>query len=80
MTSSFVKSVTSPAVDGSLGGDLYLSLRAIDSSGMVVEVSWFPLIWLVWLGGLTVAAGGLFARVGRRTRVALVQEPEPIRV
>ncbi|MFQ5967821.1 MAG: heme lyase CcmF/NrfE family subunit, partial [Acidimicrobiia bacterium] len=61
--------VTTPAVATFLpSGDLYLSLRAIDSGGVVMEVSWFPLVWLVWLGGLTTAAGGLLARAGRRTR------------
>ncbi len=63
------QAVTTPAVTTSLSGDLYLSLRSIDASGVTMEVSWFPLVWMVWLGGLTAAAGGLTARLARPVRV-----------
>jgi cytochrome c-type biogenesis protein CcmF len=66
--------ITTPAVHSTLAGDLYLTLLSIDSIGIVLRAETSPGIWLIWLGGLTVAAGGVIslsarrrARIGRET-------------
>ena len=54
--------------------DVYLSLRSLSRGGIVsLEVSVFPLMWLLWFGGGVTVIGGLIAlRATRRTR-----EPRP---
>ena len=47
--------------------DVYLSIAGGDSEAIVLDVFVFPLIWLLWLGGLIVVAGGFVAIAGRRT-------------
>ncbi|HEY5889118.1 MAG TPA: heme lyase CcmF/NrfE family subunit [Acidimicrobiia bacterium] len=48
-------------------GDLYLSLRNFDSASITLALDTSPLIWLLWVGGLTAAAGGFLALASRRT-------------
>jgi cytochrome c-type biogenesis protein CcmF len=62
--------ITTPAVLSRLGGDLYLTLLDIDSTGIRLQVDTSPLIWLVWLGGLVTAAGGFWSVRAHRTVVA----------
>lgn len=66
------ESVASPDVRGGWDGDLYLSLRAIDANGVALDVFWFPLIWMVWFGGLLVAAGGVWAWLVKKPKRAEV--------
>lgn len=61
--------VPTPGVHSGLLRDVYVTLRAVDSSRVVLDVSVFPLQWMVWVGGFTVAAGGLAALGGRRGRI-----------
>ena len=58
--------IATPAVMSRPGGDLYLTLLDIDTSGIRLQADTTPLIWLVWLGGLTTAAGGFLAVRARR--------------
>jgi cytochrome c-type biogenesis protein CcmF len=65
------QSVATPAVDESLTGDLYLSLKSIDSDRIILGVWWFPFIWLIWVGGLVAGLAVLWSR--------LVRKPKPLR-
>jgi cytochrome c biogenesis factor len=58
--------VATPAVDESLNGDLYLSLKSIDEQGVRLGVWWFPFIWLVWVGGLLAGLAVLWSRLARK--------------
>jgi cytochrome c-type biogenesis protein CcmF len=60
------------------GGDLYLTLGDLpdDQGAVTVSFDTSPLIWLLWLGGLVTAAGGLLAmRARRRERRAVGERP-----
>jgi cytochrome c-type biogenesis protein CcmF len=58
--------ISSPAVHTGLRGDLYLTLIRIDATGILLRLNTSPAIWLVWLGGLTVAAAGVWSLTARR--------------
>jgi cytochrome c-type biogenesis protein CcmF len=60
------QSVATPEVDASWSGDLYLSLKSIDAQQVTLGVFWFPLIWLVWVGGLMAAAAVLWSRLVKK--------------
>ena len=47
--------------------DVYLTIAAMDEAGIRLKVMIFPLQWLLWVGGLTIVAGGVLA-LGRRSR------------
>ncbi|GBD85932.1 cytochrome c-type biogenesis protein CcmF [bacterium BMS3Abin02] len=61
-------SVATPDIDATLRGDLYLSLKSLDDQKVTIRVFWFPLIWLVWVGGFVIAIAALWSR--------LVKKPE----
>ena len=58
--------VATPALHHGLYEDVYLSLSGGDAATVVIDVFVFPLIWMLWLGGFLVVAGGLLAVAGRR--------------
>ncbi len=58
--------ITSPALLTRVGGDLYVTLMAIDSTSVRLQLNTSPLQWLVWVGGLISAAGGSWAWWGRK--------------
>ena len=58
--------VVTPAVMSRPAGDLYLTLRDLDSESVTLSLDTSPMIWLIWLGGVTVAVGGLWAVLGAR--------------
>ncbi len=64
------QAVATPDVHTGLIDDVYLSLSGLTERGtLVLEVFVFPLMWMLWFGGLVTAAGGLFAlRAKRRER------------
>ena len=66
--------IATPAVDTMLSGDLYLSLRSIDPSQVVLEIFWFPFIWLIWVGGFLAGAAGVWAYAAKKPERAQVRE------
>ena len=58
--------IVTPAVMTRPGGDLYLTLRRLDSETVELGLDTSPLVWLIWLGGLTTAAGGFWTLGARR--------------
>ena len=69
--------IGTPAVHTGIVEDVYLSIAGGNSEAIVLDVFVFPLIWLLWLGGLIVVAGGFVAIAGRRslpgTRAVVVE-------
>jgi cytochrome c-type biogenesis protein CcmF len=61
-----VQPIGTPAVWTSLAGDLYVTLARLDDGSVDVTVYRYPLMYLLWLGGLLTAAGGIAALGGRR--------------
>ncbi len=60
------QSIATPEVDASWSGDLYVSLKSIDRQQVTLGVFWFPLIWLVWVGGFIAAAAVLWSRLVKK--------------
>jgi cytochrome c-type biogenesis protein CcmF len=58
--------ISTPAVDMMPSGDLYLSLRSINADEVVLEMFWFPFIWLLWVGGFLAAAAGVWAYAAKK--------------
>jgi cytochrome c-type biogenesis protein CcmF len=67
--------IVTPAVMTRPGGDLYLTLRNLDADTVELGVDTSPMIWLLWLGGLTSAVGGFWSLSARRGQVV---EPERV--
>ncbi len=59
-------SVATPAVDESLTGDLYLSLKTIGPDSATIGIWWFPYIWLVWVGGFIAGLAILWSRLVKK--------------
>jgi cytochrome c-type biogenesis protein CcmF len=66
--------VFTPAVMSEPSGDLYLTLRALDSNRVTLTLDTSPLVWMIWLGGLTTAAGGAWSLTARRKERSAVLE------
>lgn len=60
--------IPTPGILSRAGGDLYVSAVDIQADTVTVDIWWFPLQWMVWLGGLMVASGGIWSSVMRRQR------------
>jgi cytochrome c-type biogenesis protein CcmF len=60
--------VATPDVRSGLIEDVYLSLTSVAGSTVAVDVSVFPLMWMLWLGGAVTAGGGLWSIKERRKR------------
>ena len=65
-----VQAIPTPAVRTGLREDVYLSLVRIDggTSAVTVDAYRFPLVWMVWVGGLLLFLGGVWSFAGRRRR------------
>lgn len=65
-----VQAIPTPSVRIGLREDLYLSLVRLEpeTARVTLDVYRFPLMWLLWLGGLVIVAGGGLSFVGRRRR------------
>ncbi|HEX6947181.1 MAG TPA: cytochrome c-type biogenesis CcmF C-terminal domain-containing protein [Acidimicrobiia bacterium] len=64
--------VATPAVDTRASGDLYVMLITLEGGVATLELDTSPLMWVLWLGGLTVAAGGFLSYRNRRQERTLV--------
>ena len=73
------QAVATPDVRTGLFDDVYLSLSGLTPQGtLVLEVFVFPLMWMLWFGGLVTAAGGVYAlRARKRGDPPAPREPEP---
>ena len=71
---NFGQLVGTPEVYSDLSGDIYLTLRRLDATGIVLQLDSSPLQWLVWLGGLVTVAGGFISMRGRRSKAAEERE------
>jgi len=59
--------VSTPDVLHRPGGDLYITLLSTPDSGAATfQFDTSPMIWVLWLGGLTTATGGFLAMAARR--------------
>jgi len=56
------------------GGDLYLTLRNLDADTVQLGLDTSPMIWLLWLGGVTTAAGGFWSLSVRRRDRAVEEQ------
>jgi cytochrome c-type biogenesis protein CcmF len=66
--------VSTPAVLTRPGGDLYVTLLVLTPETATLTFDTSPMIWLLWIGGLTTAAGGFWA-VGARRRERVTAPP-----
>jgi cytochrome c-type biogenesis protein CcmF len=57
-----------PAVDTAGTTDVYVTLVRLDAGGATLQVIRYPLLVLVWAGGLTMVGGGVLGIVLRRLR------------
>ena len=60
--------IATPGIHRTFTEDLYLSLTRVDEQGITLRASTAPFQWVLWLGGLTCAAGGLYSLLGRKRR------------
>ena len=58
--------VSTPDVLSRPKGDLYATLLNLDSESATLSFDTSPLIWLLWLGGMVAAGGGIWATTSRR--------------
>ncbi len=58
--------VATPAVHTGLSEDVFVALAAVPGDGVVVDVYVFPLMWVLWFGGLVAVGGGLWGVAARK--------------
>lgn len=58
--------IVTPAVLSRPAGDLYVTIRSLDSDSVTLSLDTSPLIWLLWFGGFVTAGGGFWALWVRR--------------
>ena len=63
----FGQVIATPQVWTTWIDDVYLTIAATNETGIRLKVLIFPLQWLLWVGGLTIVAGGVLA-MGRKSR------------
>jgi cytochrome c-type biogenesis protein CcmF len=67
--------VATPAVHTGLVEDVFVALAAVPGDTVVVDVYVFPLMWVLWLGGLVAVGGGLWGVAARkRTRSVVTSD------
>jgi cytochrome c-type biogenesis protein CcmF len=63
--------IGTPSVHTGLIDDVYVSITSGDESRVGLDVFVFPLMWLLWVGGMITVAGGLWAFLLRRRKEPL---------
>jgi cytochrome c-type biogenesis protein CcmF len=71
---SNTSAIITPALMRRPGGDLYLTLRRTDSETIELALDTSPMVWLIWLGGSTAAAGGFWSLAARKADRAVTRE------
>ena len=71
------QAVATPDVRTGFIDDVYVSLAGGTADDLVIDVFVFPLMWLLWLGGLVTVAGGIWSLALRRTGRRQTGEPAP---
>ena len=71
--------VATPAVDTGIVEDVFVAIASVPDDDVVLDVMVFPLMWMLWGGGLIMVAGGRWAAVARKTKRS-VPTPEVSRV
>jgi cytochrome c-type biogenesis protein CcmF len=61
------QAVATPSVHTGILEDVYVNIAAGDDESVVLDFSVFPLMWLLWTGGLIIVAGGTWAFAARRS-------------
>jgi cytochrome c-type biogenesis protein CcmF len=69
--------IATPGIHRSFKEDLYLSLTRIDERSITLRAATAPLQWVLWLGGLTCATGGLYSLLGRRRKRSSIPAGRP---
>jgi len=63
-----VQAVGTPAVRSDLTGNLYVTLGSIDEARITIQILRHPMLSLLWVGGLIMTIGGLWAWLARKPR------------
>jgi cytochrome c biogenesis factor len=73
--------VSTPDVLHSPSGDFYVTLLGIPETGSATfTFDTSPMIWVLWVGGITASAGGFLAMVARRRERAGVEDRQTVDV
>ncbi len=72
----FGQVIATPDVHTGLVDDVYLTIAGTSGEAVRLSVLIFPLQWLLWVGSLTIVAGGIVA-LGRKVRRTQPAAPEP---
>ncbi len=67
--------VATPAVRTGLAEDVFVALATVPGDDVVLDVMVFPLMWVLWAGGLIMVGGGLWAVVVRKRKSAEPRVP-----
>lgn len=74
--------VATPAVHTGWFEDVFVALATVPGDDVVLDVMVFPLMWMLWVGGLMSVGGGLWAvfakKPRRRSTVAARTEPADV--
>jgi len=58
--------VATPAVHTGLTEDVFVALATVPGDDVVLDVMVFPLMWVLWAGGLVMVGGGMWAVFARK--------------
>jgi cytochrome c-type biogenesis protein CcmF len=72
--------VATPAVHTGLVEDVFIALADIPGDEAAIDVFVFPLMWVLWLGGLIAVGGGIWGVVARKPQRRVEVYPEEARV
>ncbi|MDJ0952099.1 MAG: cytochrome c-type biogenesis CcmF C-terminal domain-containing protein [Acidimicrobiia bacterium] len=62
--------VATPAVRTGIGEDVFVALATVPGDDVVLDVMVFPLMWVLWTGGLIMVGGGVWAVAARKRKAA----------
>ena len=58
--------VATPAVHTGIFEDVFIALATVPGDDVVLDVMVFPLMWVLWVGGLIAVGGGMWAVFARK--------------